>query len=645
MDFGLNKIKIAGDREKARCYIGQAVSQMNILINQMSFQNLTQGWRRLWLNENVYIECGKVFNHQECRIWHRPLSFEEVGIESSIPIHFYVRLIARREGEYSSDDRIIIWKIRNQLEGKSIPERNPSDDYIDRGFYIDGTEWGIIEEGEVILDVDVNIPPTTPEEELQFNLALKYIEQIDENRNPENIAPQYLEREYLIDPMLYAQKCSDYNSVDNKPAVSVGLAETFSGDYLPREYPHIYNGSSKPSQADCDDPEHTYNDHTWPLILESQDYYPRSMRSAITTDVCTVTGPTIFWPLSETTVTFGTHQNKGTLSKGYLDGYAYTTKAGDPEKPEEGIPCFFIGLYGTTEPTTVITRGVVGILFPDYDHDYPYRLQRRPPLRYNDVMPCANDGETGWGSELGWLDWYQSGRNLMEIVTPFETITLAEFMTGMVSPCNNQLVRELNSSMTGASSSSIQFYGSLRDPYQLSPQAILPDYPGTIEGYASIWVSQYEESFLIDIVMHEGSGEEKNWMSMFIFHNSQSTRLGTQDPYGSLQSWACDRSHLDDPDVIDYLYGYSVGVIIYILSPLAFQWEDIDTGELEFFDIHQKRDANTNRLNSNRALGLEEYINEILQDYCELPSSKYSTGRYKKLIDEYDIHFGYVYHI
>ncbi len=644
MDFGLNKIKIAGDREKARCYIGQAVSQMNILINQMSFQNLTQGWRRLWLNENVYIECGKVFNHQECRIWCRPLFKPVETVEEVLtgPVHFYVRI-----KKPSQDiDRIIIWRMQEMIEAEDIPERDLNDDYIDRGFYIDGTEWGIIEEGEVILDVNVLIPPTTPtlEQEAQLALARQYIAQIDGGKAPEDRESAYLEREYLIDPIRYAQTCSDYDTMEDREADSVGLAETFPGDRLPRKYPHIYSGN-RISQADCDDPEHIYNDHTWPLILESQDYYPRSTRSARTTGVCTVTGPTIFWPESEVTASFGEIPVADFVIESYWDGFAYTTKAGDPEKPEEGIPCFFVGLYGKTE-TSTRHRYPVGLVFPEYDPAYPNRCQLKPPRHYNDVLPCREaDGETGWGSEFGSLSWTRNKKNVTKIVTPFETIIPAEVMLSQVSPCNEPLVRELNSSMDGVASSVIIAYGSTYDSHQLNPQEILPDYPGTTTGYASIGISGEIEDFHMAIDIHEGSGEDKNWMSMFIFYDARSQRTGGT---GNMYFPECDRSHLepfdpDDPDTAKL--GYSVGVTIYLLSPLAFQWEDVETGKLEFFDIHQRRDADTNRINSNRALGLEEYINEILQEYHELPSNIYSTGLHKMLINEYDIYMGFVYQI
>jgi len=70
------KILVGGDKKTAETFIGPAKSQLNILKNQMDFQKLSQGVRRVWLNENVYVECKKIFNYQECKIWVRPIEIE-----------------------------------------------------------------------------------------------------------------------------------------------------------------------------------------------------------------------------------------------------------------------------------------------------------------------------------------------------------------------------------------------------------------------------------------------------------------------------------------------------------------------------------------------------------------------------------------
>ena len=56
------------DKIKAETFIGQLKSQMNILLQDMAFQNLSQGIRRVRLFKDVFVQCTKVFNYQECQI-------------------------------------------------------------------------------------------------------------------------------------------------------------------------------------------------------------------------------------------------------------------------------------------------------------------------------------------------------------------------------------------------------------------------------------------------------------------------------------------------------------------------------------------------------------------------------------------------
>ena len=62
------KIVINGDASVGREYIGAAKSQMNLLINQMSFQNLSQGYREVQVAPGVFVQCRKIFDFQECKI-------------------------------------------------------------------------------------------------------------------------------------------------------------------------------------------------------------------------------------------------------------------------------------------------------------------------------------------------------------------------------------------------------------------------------------------------------------------------------------------------------------------------------------------------------------------------------------------------
>ena len=62
------QIKIVGDQALGRQFIGPAKSQMNILRNQMRFQKLKQGSRRLWLRPNVHVECLSIYGSEVCII-------------------------------------------------------------------------------------------------------------------------------------------------------------------------------------------------------------------------------------------------------------------------------------------------------------------------------------------------------------------------------------------------------------------------------------------------------------------------------------------------------------------------------------------------------------------------------------------------
>ena len=53
-----NKILCGGDTKRAKNFIGPANSQMEILKQEMSFQNLKQGVRRVRLADGVYVEWG-----------------------------------------------------------------------------------------------------------------------------------------------------------------------------------------------------------------------------------------------------------------------------------------------------------------------------------------------------------------------------------------------------------------------------------------------------------------------------------------------------------------------------------------------------------------------------------------------------------
>ncbi len=66
------KIVLFGDKIRAETFIGPAKNQMNILLQAMLFQKLSQDVRRVQLYKDVFVECVKCFNYQECRIYVTP---------------------------------------------------------------------------------------------------------------------------------------------------------------------------------------------------------------------------------------------------------------------------------------------------------------------------------------------------------------------------------------------------------------------------------------------------------------------------------------------------------------------------------------------------------------------------------------------
>jgi hypothetical protein len=59
------KITVVGNLTEGRKWIGAAIGQLNLLENQMGFQSLEQGHRTVKLNDNIIVECIKMFHMAE----------------------------------------------------------------------------------------------------------------------------------------------------------------------------------------------------------------------------------------------------------------------------------------------------------------------------------------------------------------------------------------------------------------------------------------------------------------------------------------------------------------------------------------------------------------------------------------------------
>ena len=104
------KMIVSGNLAKAKTFIGPAKSQMELLLNQLSYQNLSQGVRRLWLDKDTYVQCRKCYYYQECRIWVRP-SGEELQENNN-----FILIITDRYGEEA-----FAWSL---LENKQVEDES-----------------------------------------------------------------------------------------------------------------------------------------------------------------------------------------------------------------------------------------------------------------------------------------------------------------------------------------------------------------------------------------------------------------------------------------------------------------------------------------------------------------------------------------
>lgn len=64
-----NKIILSGNKARSEVFIGLAQSQMEILKAEMAARGLSQGVRRVWLHDDVHVECSVCFNQFKCKIW------------------------------------------------------------------------------------------------------------------------------------------------------------------------------------------------------------------------------------------------------------------------------------------------------------------------------------------------------------------------------------------------------------------------------------------------------------------------------------------------------------------------------------------------------------------------------------------------
>jgi len=309
------KMLVGGDKNKAKAFLGPGRSQMEILKKQMSFQNLTQGVRRIWLNEDTYVECIKCYNYQECRVWVKPAMAEE--LEEKV-VYFYCRIVQSgsapddidrakflnktRDDRSKAFDRLILWESRKEIKTQAY-KVYPDGQY---GKYEDDSGWRISKPGKVVLDVDVKNRivytesggidvQTNKNEAALLNMADKYIEHIDANEqavipDPIDIASQSMHYGPIYSPLAIADACGLYPNYLPNPNF-----EAYFSDPIPQHwasptgdlkdwYHVIYKGFElieldPPVKNACwVTPESFYFSLQWPKLDENKEKYLPTQR-------------------------------------------------------------------------------------------------------------------------------------------------------------------------------------------------------------------------------------------------------------------------------------------------------------------------------------------------------------------------------
>jgi hypothetical protein len=132
------KITLKGDKDYARDFIGAAQSQLRILENEMSFQDLKQGTRKSRLDSKTTSEANICFDLSEVKIYSEPeiIEIEEEAGYDRLEPRFFAYVIKEDEitGIISEEYHWLYFnKIGNDLsEFVQTKEKTPtklSEDY------------------------------------------------------------------------------------------------------------------------------------------------------------------------------------------------------------------------------------------------------------------------------------------------------------------------------------------------------------------------------------------------------------------------------------------------------------------------------------------------------------------------------------
>lgn len=559
------KILFGGDVTLAKDFIGQAKSQMDILLQDLSFQKLKQGIRRIQPYNNVTIECRKVFDYQECRIYVEPKPVESSS--TSEPIYFYVRLKNTTAG-YESD-RMICY------------------DVVSR---------------EVLIDVDVVSGVTTLGDGNALSDVTGWISDIDSGQGYDNLFTTWFNEVSLVDP--YSKRDTASDAPYSHPELSYSLNDSLAGvsgtDYW------FFNNAELPLFSP--------NVSNYPNVTRESknivvhEFVEQILAPAGYKDIYRLSGQSAD-NYSRYTQGSGFHENGKAFPSFVIGLLAGENSFGKSAyRLEPGALTASGGCSSAV--SSLITP--LEILFSDeykdstyddcpcselscwckycngYDSggytkisDYTGAYWEPFPCNLAETSPLASPFNYAISNELGG-DWFNSDCNIPDR-SDGENYFSITIDSGKTSSRNGGRYR--NDYIGGA-------YRKLKK---------CNDKLYNTEG----WLQNYPTATMYSPEPPSGSPIGEFYVDIDGERTTYSVYRASEAPT---------------------TYGFSIGIVIYIFNPDNFWWEDA-WGNTEFWDIHNEI-QDPSLINTNRAIDLEEYVNAILVDIMlehRVPDAAYKT--------------------
>lgn len=635
------KMLIGGDKKRALEFLGAARSQMEILKKQMSFQKLSQGTRKIWLFEDVHVECFKCHNYQESRIWVRP---HEDNLEIVDEAIFFIRIF--HPGwfpvEYdSSDGSCHLTLVYNSHQSSAqraalVPSLRMDRLILWKSAVADGSPG----EGSIFFDVDL-ISETVYASDDSFDhdddvikLAKSYLSHSHEDHVvvpsdrsypgwdvwPElkkvcsNMTPDWFTQGDVSDPLTSYQRCT--YSADDRAETEIPIDGYYTGPAHSGKFYHMIDNFLLNAAGDfyrpsgwsntfCPSfggsPSINYDQNTWHSLAENASYYPKTGIPEQHSEYqnCFPMGYNYYYN-ADTYMRARNCTNPGIKYYPTIvdNGGQYYTAKGD-----KNFPSFFI--YTIMPSASMSNRGSCcwelpnGSLLCNSDEKFSYSISNR--------LGLTKDAA---------------------IVTPLEVISFDE-----ICSFSGSLFHSNHCDPHGAScfrrheffTMTIEGYRICRDQNVIDMLPCTNLCENDDDGGGIGFGKMVKKSFIIDsrvdqkVTITDPEVINTNLMALSIYvDRSAGQQAAYSDVYWGTD-WRCNdviyggiNSSFDS--IVPITCSNELGVVYYIFSPQDFWWEDSVTGEQVFWDIHTQREASALEINSYRVLDLEDYVNAILFD-------------------------------